>query len=84
MDFLRASIGNATLWEPKKSFIRIIFMLVILPFIIITSLLQSELTSIISETTKELKVEKIEDLIKEKYEVFIFRDLRDYYLTSPF
>lgn len=85
MDLLRASIGNATLWEPKTSFKQIIFMMIIFPFIIITSFLQSELTSIFTTTPKEeLIIEKIDDLIKNNYEVFTPNDYRQYFHSTPY
>lgn len=58
MDLLRASIGNATLWEPKTAFKRIIFILVIFSFIIVSSYLQSELTAVIVVTPTEKYVWK--------------------------
>lgn len=85
MDLLRASIGNATLWEPKESFKRIIFLLIIIPFIIITSFLQSELTSFVSVTPKnEIEIETIDDLIKKKYEVFTLDEIRQIFISTPF
>lgn len=83
MDLLRALIGNATLWEPKKSFKRIIFMLIVLSFILITSYLQSELTSVIVPTPKEkIELESIKDLINYNYVVFANNDFQQYFITS--
>ena len=85
MDFLRTSIGYATLWEPKTSFKRFIFLLIILPFIIITSYLQSELTSVITvKPTDEFNIEKVDDLMNRKYELFAPVDYIQYFLSTQF
>lgn len=85
MDLLRASIGNATLWEPKASYKRMIFLLIIFSFMIVTSFLQSELTSLIAvKSTKELKIEKIDDLINNGYEVSATSDISKYFISTPF
>lgn len=85
MDFLRASIGNATIWEPKQSFKRFLFLLIIFSFTIVSSYLQSELTSFIAVTpTEEVKLEEIDDFIKNNYEVYTTSDHRIYFTSSPY
>lgn len=85
MNLLRALIGNATLWEPKSSFKRIIFLSIIFSFTIITSFLQSKLTSVIAITPKAaLNIETIDDLVNSKYEVFTVDNYRQFFLSTPF
>lgn len=59
-------------------------MLIIFPFIIITSYLQSELTSFITASSNEIKIEKMDDLINNKFEVFTDIDYRQLFLSEPF
>lgn len=85
MDILRASIGNATLWEPKKLLKRIIFMMIIFPFVIITSFLQAELTSLISVIpTIEINIKSLDDLINNSYVVFTNNDFQQNFLSSKY
>lgn len=85
LDLLRALIGTATIWEPKSSFMKIIFISVLFPLIIITSFLESELTSVvIVPLNKEVKIETINDLMSNKYEVFTTDDYRPQFISTPF
>lgn len=84
LDLLRALIGSATLWEPKKSFMRMSFLLVLFPFIIVTSYIQSELTSFITITPyEEINIEKSEDLMDQNIEVFTSNYHRQFFLSTP-
>lgn len=85
MDLLRGLIGVSVLREPKTSFKRLIFLLIILPFIVISSFVQSKLTSFVTVMPmKELKIDKIEDLFDKNYEVFTTNDHRQYFISTPF
>lgn len=83
MDLLRATVGVATLWEPKKSFKRIIFLIIIFPFIIVSSYIQGELTSFVTVTPyKEINIEKSEDLLNQNIELFTSDYHRQFFLST--
>lgn len=85
VDLLRAAIGNATVWEPKTTFKRLIFMLIIFSFIVITSYLQSELTSFIAVTpAEENQIENLDDLISNNYNVFTSPDFLQYFFPFKY
>lgn len=82
MNTLRTFIGAAVTWNPKNSLKRIILILIIFPFIIISNYMQGEFSSFITAPPmKKFSINFLEDLLKQ-YTVYSNKYHRQYFLST--
>lgn len=80
LDTLRALIGNSTLRSPKNFLKRVFFIVILLPLIILSSFVQSELSSFFTATpTRRISLKNSNELMCHGYKVCSTNFVRQFF-----